>query len=100
MSQLVTVLQGDLSFQADFPSPAFQLFRDPTTLQRVLHDQLAPRFGLGAADIRPHHFFTSLADTQLSCSLSRFATTISLSAERVDIACTNPNPKITQAAKR
>jgi hypothetical protein len=89
MSQLVKVVQGDITFQADFSEPAFALFSNQAALHKMLFEQLGSRFGLAASGMQPKLILGSLADVQLTCSLARFSTSVGLSTERVEIGCSN-----------
>ena len=79
------ILQSDLSFEAHFGTPAFDVFRDPEGLHRALHEKLSP-YGLRLADMK-YERGTTLADVRLVCFLHNFSWTANIRAEQVDLQC-------------
>lgn len=90
MAVEVKVSQAELSFQADFSEPAFDIFRDAASLNRRMFSKLS-KFGLRLSDIKPERGNGSLADLHLRCSLFNFSVTINVRAERVEVNCFDKN---------
>lgn len=84
MTFIFKVAQGDLNFQANFPEPAFELFRDSLGLQRLLFTKLA-RHRVQLTDIRVDPGNGTLGDYSLLSYLFNFSVSVRIRLERVEI---------------
>lgn len=80
------IAQGDLSFQAEFAQPAFELFENRSKPYRALFAALA-RHGLRLTDMRPEKGSGTLGDAYLQCTLFDFTTSLRVRLERLELTC-------------
>jgi hypothetical protein len=86
MTTVLKVAQGDLGVQADFAEPAFEIFRDVSSLHRRLYSALSP-LGVRLADIRPDRGAGSLADVHVALSLFGLTTSVRIRMDKIEINC-------------
>jgi hypothetical protein len=95
----IHVERSDLAFEAGYPEPEFDLFRDGSALLSHLYKRLQPH-GLKLSDLRVERGSGNVAETHLLCYLFDYLMTVRLRVERIEINWTAiPNPEQTEKFK-
>ena len=87
MAIKLEVSRADLSFEAGFPKPEFDLFREEGALLACLYHRLEPH-GLRLPDIRFERG-GNVGDQHVLVYLFDFSMTVRIRVERIEIHCSN-----------
>ena len=80
------VAKADLVFEAGYPQPEFDLFRDGATLLDRLFKRLEP-YGLHLNDLRVERGVGNVGDQHILCYLFNYRMTVRIRVERIEIIC-------------
>jgi len=82
------VVRGDLTFEAGFARPEFELLRDPAGLLRNVFKRLEP-YGLRLPDLRVERGAGSVGDSHVLCYLFNYLMVARIRIERLEVVCSD-----------
>lgn len=86
MAIKLEVAKADLTFEAGFPQPEFDLFQDVSTLLNRVFKRLEP-YGLRLSDLRVERGAGNVGDQHVLCYLFNYWMTVRIRVERIEILC-------------
>lgn len=82
----VSVNELDLTYEANFESPAFDVLGQPLVVLKSLHDTVGRRFSIGSADMHVYSG-TAVSDVRIHIDMFSGYASIDVTADSLSVAC-------------